>query len=72
MPPRPTHPTNIIQSPPHPPGRAWLDGWSLQVYELFNRVLILSQGETVYFGGTKDVVHWFDTALHRWVGEPQP
>lgn len=37
----------------------------LQVYELFNHVLILSQGETVYFGGTKEILRWFDTALHR-------
>ena len=29
-----------------------------QVYELFNKVLILSQGETIYFGGTKAILDW--------------
>ena len=38
-----------------------------QVYELFNKVLILSQGETVYFGGTKQILHWFEKSLHRCV-----
>jgi ABC-type multidrug transport system ATPase subunit len=44
-----------------------LTAWHLkkQVYELFNKVLILSQGETVYFGGTKHILHWFETALDR-------
>ena len=36
-----------------------------QVYELFNKVLILSQGETIYFGGSKTILDWFSTKLHR-------
>lgn len=36
-----------------------------QVYELFNQVLILSEGELIYFGGTKTILSWFDTKLRR-------
>jgi hypothetical protein len=37
------------------------------VYDLFNKVLILSQGETIYFGdsSTAGVLRWFEHAFHR-------
>jgi hypothetical protein len=37
------------------------------VYDLFNKVLVLSQGNTIYFGdsSTAGVLRWFEHALHR-------